>query len=98
MLVIITARWFAGYSHELQGMSGMELRSHGTTGTYSLAVLYPNLECIQKSSARSICPTNLKKRQGFPDIRTVDYWLGGNKAERFPQSRSVAFLVLLVSF
>jgi len=25
--------------------------------------------------------------QGFPDIRTVDYWLGGNKAERFPQSR-----------
>ena len=31
------------------------------------------------------------KRQGFPDIRTVDYWLGGNKAERFPQSRSVSF-------
>ncbi|KAF8165386.1 glycoside hydrolase family 2 protein [Crassisporium funariophilum] len=26
--------------------------------------------------------------QGFPDIRTVDYWLGGNKAERFPQSRT----------
>ncbi|KAF8812399.1 glycoside hydrolase family 2 protein [Phlegmacium glaucopus] len=25
--------------------------------------------------------------QGFPDIRTVDYWLGGNKTERFPQSR-----------
>ena len=31
------------------------------------------------------------KRQGFPDIRTVDYWLGGNEAERFPQSRLVAF-------
>ncbi|KAF8192560.1 glycoside hydrolase family 2 protein [Pholiota molesta] len=26
--------------------------------------------------------------QGYPDIRTVDYWLGGNKAERFPQSRT----------
>ncbi|KAF8609837.1 glycoside hydrolase family 2 protein [Ceratobasidium sp. AG-I] len=25
--------------------------------------------------------------EGFPDIRTVDYWLGGNKAERHPQSR-----------
>ncbi|KAF8974313.1 beta-mannosidase [Flammula alnicola] len=25
--------------------------------------------------------------QGYPDIRTVDYWLGGNNAERFPQSR-----------
>ncbi|KAI0089166.1 glycoside hydrolase family 2 protein [Irpex rosettiformis] len=28
--------------------------------------------------------------EGYPDIRTVDYWLGGNKAERFPQSRYVA--------
>ncbi|EKM59838.1 glycoside hydrolase family 2 protein [Phanerochaete carnosa HHB-10118-sp] len=27
--------------------------------------------------------------QGYPDIRTVDYWLGGNKAERFPQSRTM---------
>lgn len=26
--------------------------------------------------------------QGYPDIRTVDYWLGGDAAERFPQSRS----------
>jgi len=25
--------------------------------------------------------------QGYPDIRTVDYWLGGDKAERYPQSR-----------
>lgn len=33
-----------------------------------------------------------KERQGFPDIRTVDYWLGGDETERFPQSRSVAFL------
>ena len=28
-------------------------------------------------------------RQGYPDIRTVDHWLGGNTAERFPQSRCV---------
>ncbi|KAA1466453.1 beta-mannosidase [Dentipellis sp. KUC8613] len=26
--------------------------------------------------------------EAYPDIRTVDYWLGGNKAERFPQSRT----------
>ncbi|KAF9058147.1 glycoside hydrolase family 2 protein [Panaeolus papilionaceus] len=26
--------------------------------------------------------------QGYPNIRTVDYWIGGNAAERFPQSRS----------
>ncbi|KAH7345103.1 beta-mannosidase [Rhizoctonia solani] len=25
--------------------------------------------------------------EGFPNIRTVDYWLGGNKDERYPQSR-----------
>lgn len=29
-------------------------------------------------------------RQAFPNIRTVDYWLGGNKTERFPQSRFVS--------
>lgn len=26
-------------------------------------------------------------REGYPNIRTVDYWLGDNKDERFPQSR-----------
>ncbi|KAG6900940.1 hypothetical protein C0993_004377 [Termitomyces sp. T159_Od127] len=26
--------------------------------------------------------------QGYPNIRTVDYWLGGDKSERFPQSRT----------
>lgn len=26
--------------------------------------------------------------EAYPDIRTVDYWLGGNVAERFPQSRT----------
>ncbi|TRM61591.1 glycoside hydrolase family 2 protein [Schizophyllum amplum] len=25
--------------------------------------------------------------EGYPDIRTVDYWLGGDASERFPQSR-----------
>ncbi|KZP32901.1 glycoside hydrolase family 2 protein [Athelia psychrophila] len=25
--------------------------------------------------------------EGFPNIRTVDYWLGGDKSERYPQSR-----------
>lgn len=25
--------------------------------------------------------------QGFPNIRTVEFWLGGNNSERFPQSR-----------
>ena len=27
------------------------------------------------------------QRQGFPNIRTVDFWTGDNKSERFPQSR-----------
>ncbi|KAG8871660.1 hypothetical protein FRB97_008399 [Tulasnella sp. 331] len=27
--------------------------------------------------------------QGYPDIRTVDHWIGGNKAERYPQSRTI---------
>ncbi|KAG8949952.1 hypothetical protein FRC00_007913, partial [Tulasnella sp. 408] len=27
--------------------------------------------------------------QGYPDIRTVDYWVGDNKAERYPQSRTM---------
>ncbi|GHJ85131.1 hypothetical protein NliqN6_1533 [Naganishia liquefaciens] len=27
--------------------------------------------------------------EGYPDIRTVDYWLDGNIAERFPQSRTI---------
>lgn len=26
-------------------------------------------------------------RQGYPNIRTVDYWLGGDQSERYPQSR-----------
>ncbi|KAH9927208.1 glycoside hydrolase family 2 protein [Epithele typhae] len=26
--------------------------------------------------------------EGYPDIRTVDYWLGGDQSERYPQSRS----------
>lgn len=25
--------------------------------------------------------------EGYPNIRTVDYWLGGETRERFPQSR-----------
>ncbi|CAL1701079.1 unnamed protein product [Somion occarium] len=27
--------------------------------------------------------------EGYPNIRTVDYWLGGNKEERYPQSRTM---------
>ncbi|KAI0723105.1 glycoside hydrolase family 2 protein [Earliella scabrosa] len=26
--------------------------------------------------------------QGYPNIRTVDYWLGGDRSERYPQSRT----------
>ena len=60
MLVVITAHWFAVYSRELQGMSGMELRSRGRTGIYSLAVLYPNLGCMKILFFVHICrPTEL---------------------------------------
>ncbi|KAI0824742.1 glycoside hydrolase family 2 protein [Trametes gibbosa] len=27
--------------------------------------------------------------EGYPNIRTVDYWLAGDKSERFPQSRTM---------
>ncbi|KAI0353465.1 glycoside hydrolase family 2 protein [Trametes cingulata] len=27
--------------------------------------------------------------EGYPNIRTVDYWLGGDKSERYPQSRTM---------
>ncbi|KAL4241994.1 Beta-mannosidase glycosyl hydrolase [Abortiporus biennis] len=27
--------------------------------------------------------------EGYPNIRTVDYWLGGDKKERYPQSRTM---------
>lgn len=30
-------------------------------------------------------------REAYPDIRTVDYWLDGDKSERFPQSRYVLY-------
>lgn len=26
--------------------------------------------------------------EGYPNIRTVDYWIGGDKSERYPQSRT----------
>jgi len=32
-------------------------------------------------------PTEPLRRQGYPNIRTVDFWTGDNKSERFPQSR-----------
>ncbi len=34
-------------------------------------------------------------REGYPNIRTVDYWLGGEKSERFPQSKFVGLLYRL---
>ncbi len=33
--------------------------------------------------AHSLC------RQAYPNIRTVDYWTGGDVSERYPQSRYV---------
>ncbi|KIM26256.1 glycoside hydrolase family 2 protein [Serendipita vermifera MAFF 305830] len=27
--------------------------------------------------------------QGYPDLRTVDYWIGNDRAERYPQSRTM---------
>jgi hypothetical protein len=28
--------------------------------------------------------------EGYPDIRTVNYWLDGNKKEAYPQSRTMS--------
>ena len=39
-------------------------------------------------------------RQGYPNVRTLDYWLDGDTSERFPQSRSIStrFLVCVIWF
>lgn len=71
----------------------MDLRSRGITGTNYLAVLCQSLEC-QDFSVSLDSGIYEFSRQGFPNIRTVDFWLGGNKAERFPQSRFVSDLKL----
>ncbi|KAG6861004.1 hypothetical protein C0995_005024 [Termitomyces sp. Mi166 len=39
-------------------------------------------------SGRFVSEFGMQFRQGYPNIRTVDYWLGGDKSERFPQSRT----------
>lgn len=79
----IIAHWFTMYSHELQGMSGMGLRSRGTTGTTFLAVLYPNLECKQILSffARS---TQLEKGKGFLTFEQLIIGLEIIKLSGFP--------------
>ncbi|KAF6762656.1 beta-mannosidase [Ephemerocybe angulata] len=33
--------------------------------------------------------------QGYPDIRTVEYWLGGDKSEAFPQSSYVYYTQIM---
>ncbi|KAK0482107.1 glycoside hydrolase family 2 protein [Armillaria luteobubalina] len=31
--------------------------------------------------------SNYPRSEGYPDLRTVDYWLGGDTSQRYPQSR-----------
>lgn len=80
-------------SHLLQGTSGTALKNPGITGTYWPDALFLNSACVYPSSSRAQqCDRGAHEfmlREAYPNIRTVDYWLGGNKAERFPQSRYV---------
>ena len=70
----------------------MELRNHGITGIYYQVALFPSLGC--KSILWSeVFILNDDFRQGYPNIRTVDYWLGGDKSERFPQSRCIVYYI-----
>lgn len=68
-------------------MSGTDLKSRGTTGISSLVALFLNLACENKVFRMNPVLGLPFIRQGYPNIRTVDHWIGGNKAERFPQSR-----------
>lgn len=62
----------------------MELRSRGTTGTYSLVVLYLNLECMRNSSsARGICFTQFEKGKGFPIFAQLIIGLEATKLSGF---------------
>ena len=69
----------------------MVLKSRGITGMSLPDGLFQSLECrlcmgsvipVHKL-AHSLC------RQAYPNIRTVDYWTGGDASERYPQSRCV---------
>ena len=81
--------WIAFVS---QGMFGMELKNRGITGISYPVVSFPSLECWKLSYCQTCLLLNNTLRQGFPNLKTIDYWLGGNNTERFPQSRSVPIL------
>jgi hypothetical protein len=44
---------------------------------------------VRMRTSRSVFfpDVRVSDRQGYPNIRTVDYWLGGEMSERHPQSR-----------
>jgi len=65
------------------------LKSRGTTGIFSLGVSSLNSECMMNHCMLCLGLTNIPYREGFPNIRTVDYWLDGKKTERYPQSRTM---------
>ncbi len=67
----------------------MVRKSLGIIGTFLQGALCQSLACTFHITLTPY-GTDVHEadhREGYPNIRTVDYWLGGNKAERFPQSR-----------
>ena len=72
----------------LRALSVRGLKNLGTIGIFCRAASCPNLACEPLSvlvRLRYLTPV----RQGYPDIRTVNYWIGDDKAERFPQSKTM---------
>lgn len=66
----------------------MGLSNRGTIGTFSPVALSRSLACVS-SDFILMSQIEVWYREGYPNLRTVDYWLGGNTNERFPQSRTI---------
>lgn len=75
----------------------MDPKNRGTIGIFFLAALCPNLGCKCPCAVRDELSMNDWIRQGYPNIRTVDHWIGEDKSERFPQSRYALLLLLCTS-
>ncbi len=73
------------------GTCGTVRRNRGTTGTYLRDDSFPNLECSFCKAGCGCDPrTHTPYREAYPNIRTVDYWTGGDISECYPQSRYVS--------
>jgi hypothetical protein len=77
-------------------MSGTASRSRGRSGATSLAVLVRSHRTRIKRAKRLtddalVLPAVSEfGMEAMPDMRTIDFWLNGDKSQAYPQSRVMA--------